>query len=60
MTLVNHVEQIQAECTRCDKSLVAHNGDVIIILPQKLMGKWELVVLCEPCYKIVTCEEAEE
>ena len=51
MTLVNHVAQIQAECTKCDKVLSANEGDTIVIMPLKLLGVWQLIVLCEKCYK---------
>lgn len=57
MTLVNHVSQIQAECTKCDKSLVALNGDMIIIYPMKLMHEWQLIILCKKCFDELEEEE---
>ena len=60
MTLINDVIQIQAECTKCTKVLVAMNGDIIHITPTKMINTWWLVVLCDACYKELEKEERSQ
>ena len=50
---INDVNLLYGECTKCEEHLEANKGDIIIIYPQKLFGKYELIVLCQSCYVAV-------
>lgn len=59
---INDVNFIYGVCTMCEErgeeaNIHANRGDVIIIYPQWLMGKYELIVLCEKHYLELKEEE---
>jgi len=59
---INDVNELHGECTMCAErgekaDLHANKGDVIIIYPMNLMGKFELVVLCKSCFEKLEVDE---